>query len=133
RRERHSPEQLQSNGLLLSVGLLALQRRHAVAADYLRSRRFALGISRPFGGRLGRFGFFVPGLFLVFLFLLGTGGLSRRLEVLRAHVAALQPLDHAMFEALLEVAFDARHQVPVVVADQRDRQPVGAGTAGATD
>ncbi len=54
-------------------------------------------------------------------------------EFLRPLVGGLQFLDVASFEVLLEVAFDARHQIPVAMADQRDRQALGAGATGAAD
>src|SRR5450830_158506 len=96
--------------------LATLEWRHAVLAD----QRQVVGL-RPVGDlalgrRLG------AGLFLVALgvdfFLLHAHGLARRLDLLRPGVGAFDFLDSAALERLLEVALDARHQVPVTVADQ---------------
>ncbi len=104
-----------------------VERRHAVGADHRRRPglrpRGGLALGRGLGG----------GALPVLLFLLAAGGLARRLEFLRPLVGGLQFLDVASFEVLLEVAFDARHQVPVAMADQRDRQALGAGATGPAD
>src|SRR5690606_19604995 len=113
------------------LGLAPFQRRHAIGADHRRRRgRLALG-GGP-GGLLAG-GLLCALAILVGLFLLDPGRLARGLEVLRALVATPQFLDHPTLEALLQVALDAGHQVPVEVADQRDGQALGAGAAGAAD
>ncbi|RMV09608.1 hypothetical protein ALP17_111390 [Pseudomonas savastanoi] len=87
--------------------------------------RLALG--RP----LGRCLFLVA--LGVSLFLLHAYSLARCLDLLRPAVSAFDFLDDTTLKALLEVALDARHQVPVAMTDQRDRQTVATRTAGTTD
>src|SRR5690606_14728856 len=109
--------------------LATLERGHAILADQGIALRpvGALALGRGLGG-----GFFLVALG-VGLFLLHANSLARSLDLLRSAVSAFDFLDGAALEALLEVALDARHQVPVAVADQRDGQAIVARATGTTN